>query len=67
MADIDQDAPTDSTVRFTARSVKGDEWMRLHYDSIEVTFELPSEVSEAQIFKNAANLARLKIADLASS
>jgi hypothetical protein len=66
MADIDQAATGDS-VQFTASSPKGDDWMRLRCGSIDVSFDLPSEASEAKAFKEAAKAAGLTVLDLGSN
>jgi hypothetical protein len=63
MADIDQ-AATGEIVKFTARSPRGDNWMRGYCGSIEVSFDLPSDAQKARDFRETAKVAKMTIFDL---
>jgi hypothetical protein len=63
MADIHQSA-TGESVRFMAGSPKGDDWMRARCESIDVSFNLPSEAEAAKAFRDSLIAAKLTITNL---
>lgn len=63
MSDI-HETVTEESVRFIAGTTKGDDWMRTRYQSVHVTFELPSQEALAKVLKDSAIGAGLTIANL---